>query len=123
MELGHLNGKVPKLEHLVRLLVASAGLAGWEEIRQVDKLRRKMELERGVAERDYRKRVAAKRAAGEERKRLAKQDELVKKAKEVRRYQEESARLRSEQHAVGEAGYARKYPNSTPIFLVRTQSP
>ena len=52
-ELGHLNRKVGKLKDLVRLHVAGAGLARWEETRRVENLRRKMELERGVAERDH----------------------------------------------------------------------
>ena len=64
-ELGHLNGKVWKLEDLVRLLVASAGLAGWEETRRVENLRRKREVEREVAGRDHARRVAAEKAAGE----------------------------------------------------------
>ena len=66
-ELGHLNGKVRKLEDLVRLLIADAGLAGWEETRRVGNLKRKMKVEREVAERDHARKLAAERAAGEER--------------------------------------------------------
>ena len=63
------------MQVLVRLLVASAGLAGWEETRRVENLGRKMELQRGVAERDHGRRVAAEKAAGEEKKRVARQEE------------------------------------------------
>ena len=59
---------------MVCLLVASAGLAEWEETRRVENLRRKMKLEREVAERDHASRVAAERAAGEERRKLTKRD-------------------------------------------------
>ena len=102
-ELGHLNGKVRKLEDLVRLLVASAGLAGWEETQRVENLRRKMELERGVVERHHGKKVAAERAAGEEKKRIAKREEQARKAEKVRESQEEAVRLRDEQKAAAEA--------------------
>ena len=102
-ELGHLNGKVRKLEEMVRLLVANAGLAEWEETRRVENLRRKKLLEREVAERDHTKRVAAERAAGEERKKIARHDELARKAEEIRKSQEESARLLSEQKAAADA--------------------
>ena len=97
VELGHLNGKVRRLEDLVRLLIADAGLAGWEETRRVGNLKRKIGLEREVAERDHARRVAAERAAGEERKRLARRDKLARKAEEVRKGQEESERVRREQ--------------------------
>ena len=40
----------------------------------MENLGRKMKLKKEVAERDHAKRVAAERAAGEERKRLAKRD-------------------------------------------------
>ena len=73
-ELGHLNRKVRKLKDLVRLLFANAGLAGWEETRRVDNLRRKMGLEREVDERDHLRKVAAERAAGEEKKKLEKRE-------------------------------------------------
>ena len=103
VELGHLNGKVRKLEDLVRLLVASAGLASWEETRWVENLRSKRELERRVAEQDHAKRVAAKRAAGEERKRIARCGELAKKAEEIRKSQEEATRVQREQLAATQA--------------------
>ena len=102
-ELGHLNGKVWKLEDLVRLLVASAGLAGWEETWRVENLRRKRKVQREEGKRDHARRVAAERAAGEERKRLAKREEQAKRAEEVRKSQEESAHLLSEQGAAAEA--------------------
>ena len=38
----------------------------------MENLKRKMELERGVTERDHARRVGAERAAGEEKKRVAK---------------------------------------------------
>ena len=102
-ELGHLNRKVRKLEELVRLLVADAGLAGWEETRRVENLRRKKRLEREVAERDHARRVAAEKAAGEERKRLARRGELERKAEEVQKSQEQGARLLEDQRAAAGA--------------------
>ena len=69
---------------MVRLLIASAGLARGEEIRRVENLRRKMELERGVAGKDHVRKVAAERAAGEERKRLAKHDDKAERAEKIR---------------------------------------
>ena len=101
-ELGHLNGKVRKLEDLVRLLVASVGLVGWEETRRVENLRRKRELERGVAERDHGKNVAADRAVGEEMKRIAQREEQARKAERIRESQEEAVRLRDEQKTATE---------------------
>ena len=102
-ELGHLNGKVRKLEDMVRLLIANAGLAGWEETRRVENLRRRMRLEREVAEKNHSKKVEAEKAAGEERRRLAKQDEFARKAEEVLKSQEQCTRLRSEQMAAAGA--------------------
>ena len=87
------------MEDMVRLFIASAGLAGWEETQRVENLGRKMKLEREAAERDHVRKVAAERAAGEERKRLTKRDEQAKRAEEVRESQEMSARLLSEQRA------------------------
>ena len=98
-ELGHLNVRVRKLENMVCLLVTNAGLAEWEETWRVENLRRRMELERGVAERDHGKKVVAERAAGEEKKRIARRDEQARKADEVRKSQKEAARLRNEQVA------------------------
>ena len=69
----------------------------------MENLSRKMELERGVAERDHTGRVAAERAAGEEKRRLAKRDEQAKRAKEVRKSQKETARIRCEQIAAAKA--------------------
>ena len=54
-------------------------------------------------ERDYGKKVAAEKAAGEERKRLAKLEEQAKKAEKVREPQEEAARLPNEQKAAADA--------------------
>ena len=88
---------------MICLLVASAGLAGWEETWRVENLRRKMSLEREVAERNHGRKVAAERAAGEERKRLAKRDAQERRAEEVRRSQEEEARIHNEQKAAAEA--------------------
>ena len=79
-ELGHLNWKVWRLEDLVRLLIADAVLAGWEETQRVGNLRRRMKEEREVAERAHEKKVAAERAAGEERKRITKREEQARKA-------------------------------------------
>ena len=62
-------------------------LAGWEETRRVENLRRKRRVEREEAERDHTRRVAAERAAGEERKRLAKREGQAKRAEEVRNSQ------------------------------------
>ena len=56
-------------------------------------------MEKEEAERDNARRVAAENAVGEERKKLARRDELARKAGEVQRSQEESARLLSEQKA------------------------
>ena len=105
-ELWYLNGKVWKLEDLVCLLVADPGLVGWEETRRVKNLKRKIGLGREVVERDHVRRVAAERAAGEERKRLAKWDEQVKKAEEVQKSQVEPARLHGEQVAAAKAALA-----------------
>ena len=96
-ELGYLSGKVRKLEDLVCLLVADAGLAGWEETWRVENLKRKMKAEREGAEVAHERRVAAERAAGEEKKRIAKRNERARKAEDVRKSQEEAARLRTEQ--------------------------
>ena len=60
-------------------------------------LSRKMALERESVGRDHAKRVAAERGAGEEKKWVAKSSEQAKKAEEVWKSQEESARLRGEQ--------------------------
>ena len=98
-----MNMKVQKLEDLVRLLVASTGLAGWEETRRVDNLKRKMRLERELAERDYLRRMAAKMATGEERKRIVKREEQARKAEKVWKSHEETHRLRCEQIAAAEA--------------------
>ena len=92
-ELGHLNGKVYRLEDLVRLLVADTGLAGWEETRRVENLKRKKQLEREGAERDHAKRVAAERAMGEEKKKLAQRGVREVQAEEVRKSQEVAATL------------------------------
>ena len=46
-----------------------------------------------MAERDYSKRVAAERAAGEEKKRLARRDEHAEKAEDFRKSQTEAARV------------------------------
>ena len=94
-EFGYLNGKVQRLEDMVRLLIASAGLTRWKETQRVEKLKRKMLVERGEAERVHAKRVGAERAAGEERKKLAKRDEQVRKVEEVRRSQTQAPRVRS----------------------------
>ena len=96
-ELGHLNGKVRKLEDMVRLLIADAGLAGWEETRRVGNLSRRMKFEWEVAERDHTRRLAAERAASEEKKMLAKRIEWAKRAEEVRESQVVAAKLRDEQ--------------------------
>ena len=48
-------------------------------------------MEREEAERQHARGVAAERAAGEERKRLAQRDERASRAEEVRKSQEESA--------------------------------
>ena len=87
------------MEEMVRLLLASAGLAGWEETRMVENLGRKMKAERVGAERDHLSRVEAEKAAGVERKKLARRDEQSKRAKEVRKSQAEAARVLSEQCA------------------------
>ena len=79
-ELGHLIGKVRRLEDIVRLLVASAGLARWEETRRVENLRKNMGSEREEAERVHARKVVAERAAIEERRRLARRDEQARKA-------------------------------------------
>ena len=102
-ELGHLSGKVRRLEDLVRLLVADAGLARWGETRRMENLRRKMKMEREVVEWDHMRKVAAERAAGEERKRIATCGEQARKAEEVRKSQEEVARLWNEQIAATRA--------------------
>ena len=73
-ELGHQNDKVRKLEELVRLLVAGAGLAGWEETRRVANLRSKIRVEREKVERHHLRKMAAEKVAGEERKKLAKRE-------------------------------------------------
>ena len=86
-ELGHLSGKVRRLEDMVRLLVASAGLAGWEETRSVENLKRRRGVEREVAERDHVRRVAAEKAAGEEKKKIVRREGLAEKAEEVRKSQ------------------------------------
>ena len=41
-ELGHLNEKFRRLEDMICLLLAGAGLARWEETRRVENLRRKI---------------------------------------------------------------------------------
>ena len=69
-ELGHLNGKVQKLEDLIRLLIADSGLAGWEETQRVENLRRKITLEREVAERDHVRRVEVQRVRGRRKRTL-----------------------------------------------------
>ena len=51
----------------------------------MENLRRRLRVEREVAERDYERRVAAERAKGEERRRLDECVELAEKAKEVRK--------------------------------------
>ena len=84
-------------------MVASAGLAGWEETQRVENLCRKRELERGVAERDHAKRVAAERAAGEEKKKIARRRELARKAEEIRKSHEEVTRVQREQLAATQA--------------------
>ena len=50
-------------------------------------------MEREVVERDHVRRVAAERAAGEERRRLAKQVEEARKAEGIRKSQAEGARF------------------------------
>ena len=105
-ELEHLSGKVWKLEDLVCLLVVSAGLAGWEGTHRVENLRRKIELEQEVAERDHVRRVVAEKAAGEERKSLWKRDKQAKRAEEVWKSQVEANRLHGEQVAVAKAALA-----------------
>ena len=102
-ELGHLSGKIRKLEDMVGLLVASAGLAGWEETRRMENLKRKKRLEREVAERNHVRRVAAEKAVGEEKKRLARRDGQARRAEELQKSQEESARLLQEQRVAADA--------------------
>ena len=102
-KLGHLNGKVRKLHVLVCLLLANAGLAGWEETRRVDNLRTKIGLEREVAERDHARKVATGGAESEEKKKFVKREEQVRRAEEVRKSQMEAARLRREQLAAAQA--------------------
>ena len=51
----------------------------------MENLRRKMSSERKEAERVHARKVAAEWAEGEERKRLAKQDEQARRAEEVRK--------------------------------------
>ena len=102
-EIRHLNRKVQKLEDLVRLLIVDAGLAGWEETQRVENPSRKKRVEREEAERTHGRKVAAERSGSEERKRLAKRDEQGRKAEEVRKSQEEAARLQREKVTVAKA--------------------
>ena len=62
-----------------------------------------MKVEREEAERVHAWRMAAERAAGEERKRLVKREELAKRVEEVRKSQDENTRLLSEQRAAADA--------------------
>ena len=98
-ELGHLNGKMRRLEELVRLLVADAGLASWEESRRVGNLKCRLKSEREVADREHVRRVEAERAAGEEKKRVAKRVELARLAEEARKSQVEADRIQGAQRA------------------------
>ena len=99
----HLSGRLWKIEDFIRLLVADTGLASWEETQRVENMRRKMKLERERAERDHARSVAAEKAVGEERRRLARRIEQASKAEEVQKAQVEAARLRNEQIAVAGA--------------------
>ena len=63
-----------------------------------------MKREQEVAARDHAKKVAAERAAGEEKKRLVKQEEQARRAEGVLVSQGEAARILRERQAAAKTG-------------------